>query len=139
MNLYYNITYSDAAPIREWSESLKNVHTGVNLPLKSVCTGVDLPSKNVYSYCDGVVLAVGKVNNHYCVTVQYDVFNLLRYDHLSTIMVGAGDIIQTGTVIGIADRFVHFEYATKEKNSSKWSVRVGTQTYWKQDPKGLIE
>jgi murein DD-endopeptidase MepM/ murein hydrolase activator NlpD len=127
VNLYYNITLSDTAPIREWSIDPKNV-----------CTGVDIPSDIVYSYCDGVVLAVGKVDNHYCVTVQYDVYNLLRYDHLSAVYVGAGDNIQAGATVGKADQFVHFEYATKEQNNSKWSVRVGTQTYWKQNPKGLM-
>lgn len=126
-NLFYSISYKDIPLLRDWSTDPKSVYTGVAIP-----------ADNVYSYADGVVLAVGYVAPYYCVSVQYDVFNLLRYDHLSSVDVGAGEIVQVGTAIGIADHFVRFEYATKAQNSSKWSVRVGTQTYWKQDPKELI-
>ena len=126
-NLFYSVSYKDAPLLRDWSTDPKSVYTGVAIP-----------ANTVYSYADGVVLAVGYVAPYYCVTVQYDVFNLLRYDHLSSVDVGAGEIVQVGTAIGIADHFVRFEYATKAQNSSKWSVRVGTQTYWKQDPKELI-
>lgn len=126
-NLFYSISYKDVPLLRDWSTDPKSVYTGVAIP-----------ANTVYSYADGVVLAVGYVAPYYCVTVQYDVFNLLRYDHLSSVDVGAGEIVQVGTAIGIADHFVRFEYATKVQNSSKWSVRVGTQTYWKQDPKELL-
>ena len=126
-NLFYSISYKDIPLLRDWSTDPKSVYTGVAIP-----------ANTVYSYADGVVLAVGYVAPYYCVTVQYDVFNLLRYDHLSSVDVGAGEIVQVGTAIGIADHFVQFEYATKAQNSSKWSVRVGTQTYWKQDPKELL-
>lgn len=126
-NLFYSVSYKDVPLLRDWSTDPKSVYTGVAIP-----------ANTVYSYADGVVLAVGYVAPYYCVTVQYDVFNLLRYDHLSSVDVGAGEIVQVGTAIGIADHFVRFEYATKAQNSSKWSVRVGTQTYWKQDPKELL-
>lgn len=126
-NLFYSVSYKDVPLLRDWSTDPKSVYTGVAIP-----------ANTVYSYADGVVLAVGYVATYYCVTVQYDVFNLLRYDHLSSVDVGAGEIVQVGTAIGIADHFVRFEYATKAQNSSKWSVRVGTQTYWKQDPKELL-
>lgn len=127
MQWYYTITYNNTPPVKSWSTNNSDVHTGF-----------DLLADNVYSYTDAVVLAVGHVDNHYCITVQYDVFNLLRYDHLQSVAVGAGDVIQVGSVIGKADRFVHFEYATKEQNSSKWSVRVGNQIYWKQNPMELV-
>lgn len=126
MNLFYPITLNDKPILKDWSVS-ENVHTGV-----------DLHSENVYSYSDGVVLVVGREDNHYCVTIQYDVFNLLRYNHLESVDVGAGQVVQTGAVIGKADRFVHFEWATNEQNSSKWSVRIGCQTYWKQNPNKLF-
>jgi hypothetical protein len=127
LNLFYPITHSDEPAIREWDENPKNV-----------CTGIDFRCDNVYSYSSGVVLAIGRFNDYYCVTVQYDIFNLLRYDHLKSVDVGAGDIIQVDALIGMADHFLHFEYATKEQNSSKWSVRVGSQTYWKQNPMEMI-
>jgi hypothetical protein len=126
-NLFYSISYKDIPLLRDWSTDPKSVYTGVAIP-----------ADNVYSYADGVVLAVGYFAPYYCITIQYDVFNLLRYDHLSSVDVGAGDVVQVGTILGRAALFVRFEYATKVQNSSKWSVRVGTQTYWKQDPKELL-
>lgn len=127
MNPFYYITYKDVPILKGWSTDPVDTHTGV-----------DLSADRVYSYTDGVVLAVGQVEGYYCITIQYDVFNLLRYDHLSSALVGAGDVVQVGASLGKADRFVHFEYATKEQGSSKWSVRVGSQVYWKQNPKGMF-
>lgn len=103
-----------------------------------IYTGVDITADSVYSYSSGIVLAIGKDStNTYCITVQYDVFNVFRYGHLKSVSIGAGAVIQEGTLLGKADRFVRFEYATKEQNSSKWPVRVGTETYWKQNPSSI--
>lgn len=125
--MFYTVTYKNTPILKDWSTNPKSVHTGI-----------DLSADNVYSYASGVVLSVGQENNHYCVTVQYDVFNLLRYNHLKSVSVGAGDILSVGAFIGVANKYVHFEYATKDKGVSKWTVRVGSQTYWKQDPKELL-
>lgn len=101
-------------------------------------TGIDVYGKSVYTYAPGVVLAAGSEDGLYTVTVQYDAFSCLRYGHLSSVEVGAGDIIQAGSKIGIADKYLHFEYATKEKRNSVWPVRVGSQIYYKQDPALMI-
>lgn len=122
-SIFYGITQSNAEILKGWSIEPYNVHTGI-----------DIPSENVFSLTSGVVLAVGQVNKHYCVTIQYDVNNLLRYDNLSSVSVGAGDVVQGDTLIGIADKYVHFEYATSDQGSSRWSVRIGCCTYWKQNP-----
>ena len=95
-------------------------------------TGIDVCGTNVYSYSNGVVLAVGKDKGKYAVTVQYDVFSVLRYTNLKDVSVRAGDMIQVGYKIGAAHNYVHFEYATKDQ--SNWPVRVGTETYYKQNP-----
>ena len=126
-NLFYDITQSDVDILKDWSVDSEYVHTGI-----------DIPSENVYSLTTGVVLAVGQSDKYYCVTIQYDVNNLLRYDHLESVDVGAGQVVQAGTVIGKAYQFVHFEWATHEQRSSKWSIRIGCQTYWKQNPNELF-
>ena len=122
-SIFYGITQSNAEILKDWSVDSYNVHTGI-----------DISSKNVFSLTSGVVLAVGQVGKHYCITIQYDVCNLLRYEHLSSVSVGAGDVVQGGTYIGEADNFVHFEYATTDQGTSRWSVRIGCCTYWKQNP-----
>ena len=101
-------------------------------------TGIDLFGKEVYSYAPGVVLAVGKDESLYTVTVQYDVFSCIRYCHLKSVDVGAGDIIQSGSHIGAADKYLHFEYATKEKQDSVWPVRVMSEVYYKQNPTKMV-
>ncbi|MBP5433645.1 hypothetical protein [Ruminococcus sp.] len=126
---YTPLTFAPYTVLHEWDTDGKLIYTGA-----------DITADSVYSYSSGRVIAVGKDTDlfSYSVTVQYDVFNILRYGNLSEIAVGAGDILQEGTLLGKADRFLHFEYATKEQGSSRWPVRVGDQTYWKHDPSELI-
>lgn len=125
---YYSLTFAEYSVLHSWTPVGSRIYTGT-----------DITADNVYSYASGTVLTVSKEDLlHYCVTIQYDVFNILRYNNLKTVAVGAGETVQNGSLIGTADRFLRFEYATKEQGSSKWPVRVGTQTYWKQDPERLI-
>lgn len=124
---YKAITLSEYSLLHDWSVNGKLIYTGA-----------DITADSVFSYSSGIVLAVGKdIHTGYCITIQYDVFNVLRYGHLKSVDVGAGDIVQAGCKLGNADRYVHFEYATKVQNDSKWSVRVGTETYWKQNPHSM--
>lgn len=98
-------------------------------------TGIDIYCYSVYSYANGVVLAVGQdTDGYYSVTVQYDANSCLRYTHLLSHDVQAGDIVQAGFVIGAVHKYFRFEYVTKDKGTSLWPVRVGTETYYKQDP-----
>lgn len=125
---YYPLTYAEYSVLHSWTPVGSRIYTGT-----------DITADNVFSYASGTVLTASKEDLlHYCVTVQYDVFNILRYCNLKSLNVGAGDVVQNGSLIGSADKFLRFEYATKEQGSSKWPVRVGTQTYWKQDPERLI-
>ena len=125
---YYSLTFAEYSVLHSWTPVGSQIYTGT-----------DITADSVYSYASGTVLTASKEDLlHYCVTVQYDVFNILRYCNLKTLNVGAGDTVQNGSLIGSADKFLRFEYATKEQGSSKWPVRIGTQTYWKQDPERLI-
>lgn len=101
-------------------------------------SGIDLYADIVYSLSSGVVTNVGSDDKYYAVTVQYNAFASLRYLHLESIFVKSGQIVQQGFSIGIADKYVHFEYVTKEKRDSNWPVRIGTETYYKHDPLDMI-
>lgn len=111
-----------------------------NDPLYSKCgynTGIDIFGKSVYAFASGVVLAVGKdPDGYYAVSVQYDVYSCLRYTHLDSVSVTDGDSIQQGFYIGDAHKYLHFEYANK--NTSMWPVRIGTETYYKQNPDTVV-
>lgn len=96
-------------------------------------TGIDIFGEDVYAYASGVVVAVGKdADNLYAVSVQYSVNSILRYCHLKYSAVSVGDVVQQGFFIGEAHKYVHFEYANNI--TSMWPVRIGTETYYKQNP-----
>lgn len=99
-------------------------------------TGICINGDGVYSYTTGTVIAVGHDDDGYAVSIQYDAFTCLRYTHLLTTTVSAGDQVQSNSFIGYADKFVRFEYATTAV--SNWPVRIGTQTYYKHDPADML-
>lgn len=101
-------------------------------------TGIDIYAGNVYSYASGVVTSISMDKNYYAVTVQYNAFVSLRYLHLESVSVSAGQPIQQGFKIGNADKYVHFEYVTKKQGDSLWAVRIGTETYYKHNPMNMI-
>lgn len=101
-------------------------------------TGLDLYTNQVYSFASGIVISIGKNKSHYAVTVQYDAHASLRYLHLSTVSIGVGQVVQQGFNLGMADRYVHFEYITKNRDDSLWPVRIGTETYYKHNPLDMI-
>lgn len=99
--------------------------------------GIDIEAKSVHSICQGVVLFIGQEyddNNLYEISIQYDADCCLRYCHLSSVIVNKGDAVYSGSMIGEAKDFVHFEYVSIPKNNSIWPVRIGSQTYYKHNP-----
>lgn len=103
-------------------------------------TGVDIEGLEIYSYQSGVVTQIGTMDNDlHSIVIQYTASTSLRYANMSSLCVHQGDIIRQGQIIGVAKKFVHFEYLTKDKGTSKWPVRVGSITYFKQNPELLID
>lgn len=103
-------------------------------------TGVDIEGLEIYSYQSGVVTQIGKLSDMlYAIVIQYTASTSLRYANMSSVCVKQGDVIRKGQLIGIAKKFVHFEYLTKDKGTSIWPVRVGGLTYFKQNPEGLLD
>lgn len=101
-------------------------------------TGMDIKSSDVFSFASGVVIAIGKDNGSYAVTVQYDCKISLRYMHLKAICISLGAVLYRGDKIGTADKHVHFEYITTDKEESIWPVRIGTMTYYKHNPELIL-
>ena len=101
----------------------------------SLHSGVDITAKSVYSICQGVVLFVGQTSDDLKeVTVQYDANRIVRYCHLSDVYVHSGDTVERSELIGYADTFVRFEYATIVQGTSCWTVHINSQTYYKHNP-----
>lgn len=103
---------------------------------KELHSGIDLSAREVYSISNGVIIEVGQVAKHKCVTVQYDEKTCVRYMNLDSVSILLGHTISFGDKIGDVGSFVHFEYLTPEK--SLWPVRIGPLRYYKHDPIDLL-
>lgn len=102
----------------------------------NIHTGYDIITKNVYSACNGVVIFIGK-EGKYNVCVQYSPEIVLNYSNLDTLDVRPNQILNKGDTIGACSKHVHFEYLTKD--SSIYCVRIGSQSYYANDPSVMLD
>lgn len=103
-------------------------------------TGVDVEGSEIYAYQSGIVIQIGDLDNNLkSVLIQYTASICLRYSNMSSLIVNMGDVIKPGDILGIAKKFVHFEYLSKNEDNSMWPLRVGTMTYFKHDPELIFD
>ena len=122
------------------AEELKNVIIAYE-PVWAIGTGLTATPEQAEETCGVIRKVLASMYGEdvaESVTVQYDVFSCLRYENLSEVSVAVGDIIQAGFYVGKAHSYLHFEYITKGKDSSLWPVRIGSETYYKQNPISLL-
>lgn len=101
--------------------------------------GCWIKAQNVNSICSGVVLAVEKDINSptWCVTVEVDSQQWVRYCYLSGVKILVGATLSKGTSIGYAYKnLIRFEYCTSSK--SQFPVRTTTKQLYKQDPTPVL-
>lgn len=99
---------------------------------------INLEADHVYSICSGVVVDIGLTDDTlYTVTVQYDQNRSVRYGNIQDVYVNLGNTIRIGDIVGMANKYVIFEYITISEDGSMWPVRIYTETYYKQDPTPL--
>ena len=125
---YSPITKSSVKILVPW---ISNRQSKLYSTYKTLHTGLDIQTHDVYGFQSGVVTQIGKdEDGHSVVTVQYSGHVSLRYGHLMGVYVKSGETLFVGSFIGVAYKYVHFEYVTTE--SSIWPVHIGTITYYKQ-------
>ncbi len=100
-------------------------------------TGIDIAGTRAYSYCKGVVVAIGIQLDRITVTVQFDASTLFRYGNLRSCDVDLGDVVSAGDRIGTCRDHLHFEYCTS-KEQSLFPVRISGSTYFKQNPMPVL-
>ena len=100
-------------------------------------TGIDIAGTRAYSYCKGVVVAIGIQIDRMTVTVQFDANTLFRYGNLRSCDLNLGDIVSAGDRIGTCKGHLHFEYCTTDEKSL-FPVRIGDITYFKQNPMPVL-
>lgn len=119
----------------ENSEILK--YYGVTSSGTSYHTGVDIEGTNIYCPCKGVCIFNGLIENKPSCTVQYSNNICLRFTHLKEVNVNEGQLVEYDSIIGIADKYVHFEYLTSENTYPHFRVFFNAQNsyfMYKHDP-----
>ena len=105
----------------------------------SIIKSARLLCENVYNVAHGQIVFIGEANGRAVVTVKCNPSEILRYGNLKEINCAINYFADKGAQIGIADEYVEFEYCTLWKGQSNYPVRVGSTTYYKQDPTEILE
>lgn len=109
-------------------------------PWSSKHLGVDVKTDDVCTMCNGVVVSVLKDGDGlFGVTIQYDGEHLFRYMHLKDINVELNDALQMRYRIGHAHKYVHVELLSRSTGDKHFPVRIGSNTFYKQDPTKYIK
>lgn len=102
-------------------------------------TGCDIAASTVYSICSGVIVQVGKDSKHHVATIQYNRNICIRYTNLSEVSCEAGELIQSGDIVGIADKYTRVECIMRDSDFKLWPVRIGKIQYYKVDPEPYVD
>lgn len=66
------------------------------------------PGETIHASADGTVMFAGTVGSHSSVTLRHDDGLATTYSFLLDALVTAGEVVGSGTALGIADRGFHF-------------------------------
>ena len=97
----------------------------------------DIVGHNIYSLYDGTVVISNEGHIGQSVIIQTGMSFCIVYANLSSALVKPGDYVSGGQQIGVANRYVHVEFLTREP--SDWVVRVAGVDWYKQDPSVLFQ
>lgn len=105
------------------------------------CTGVIVSCPIAYSICPGKVVAIGKSEGTYAVSVLVNDFQLIRYTNLVTCDVKLNQTLTYDEKMGNCSTLAYnstlaivFEYCTATQSDSIWPVRIGSKTFYKHNP-----
>ena len=96
-------------------------------------TSIDVKTDNVYNISNGVVIEV-VYDKHYIVNVQLSSEYSVRYSHLLSTNVKAGDLVASEDLIGKANKYVSVELCQFSQSSGLFPVYINTLKYYKIDP-----
>ena len=95
----------------------------------------------IYNLFPGSVLYYGVYKGTGTVNIAVSNHEVLRYLYLSEIANWPGADLQTGELIGTAgnQHTLGLEYCTQWRGESKYPVRILGRTYYKQNPKDILD
>ena len=96
---------------------------------------------NVYNLFPGSVLYFGTYQGSGTVNIAVSNHEILRYLYLSELAKWPGKELSVGDAIGTAGNKhnLGIEYCTQWRGDSKYPVRVLGRTYYKQNPKDILD
>ena len=122
--------------IQDWNQYILQYY---NDTLPPYVSGIEIKATEIYSICPGKVIAKSwSFSSKWSVTVLVNSNQIIRYINLHESDVTEGQQLGFRTFIGIANKFVRFEYCTPIQNESKWPVRIKSLTMYKHNPLGLL-
>lgn len=101
------------------------------------CPGLDLSGTIAYTIYPGMVVYIGEGDYGKTVIVQTGDAFCVSFGHLSSVLVSQNSVLGTIYSVGTCDKYLHLELLTR--NESKWPVRVGSETWYKDDPYKLLD
>ena len=103
----------------------------------AIITGVN----EVYCLFTGTVEFIGMSNNLWTITMYANTEEIIRYGNLKEAYWNKGDSISAGIQIGTASKLkgLSFEYCSSWKGQSKFPIRIGNRTFYKQNPKDILD
>ena len=101
--------------------------------------GCEVECDSVFSVSHGQIVDVGMDYDGYVViTVGVNHNEVIRYAHLNNSQFKVNQLVYPGLKLGDAHRYVVFEYCTAWKGQSRFPVRAMNYTYYKQDPRDIL-
>lgn len=130
------ITQSDAKVLKEYcidkSNPLYKEYKGFN-------TSVNLEATDIYNGYMGLVAMVsGDSRTGYEVTVQLNLDQAVKYGNLKHVDVQMNNYIDIGEKIGVANKWLRFEYMNTNVHN-QYSFRVGDVQMYKDDPMNILD
>lgn len=105
---------------------------------KGYHTGIDLSATKVYSLFDGLVVWIGNVTKGHSVIIRTGESFCMSYMYILSLPsnIQKGRAVSKGQYLGDVYKYVHVEKLGQTK--SKWPVRLGVETWYKEDPTSML-
>ena len=94
--------------------------------------------ENVYNVAQGEIVDIEASDGRAVVNVKCNPSEVLRYGNLKEVNCAKSYTAEIGAQLGVADKYVIFEYCTAWKGRSVYPVRLNGMTYYKQDPSDVL-
>jgi murein DD-endopeptidase MepM/ murein hydrolase activator NlpD len=102
--------------------------------------GVDVDIINIFALASGVITEIRRDANGFDIMVKYDELVTLRYMRIRQTSLRTGSVVSKGDAIGVANKYLHFEYLRPIKpQMAQTPVRIGRTTFFRYDSEPILQ